>query len=405
MIHCIICRSGDKVTPLAVNPRYYTGPTHRRVDRKRPFRFVTHGTLTGRKAPLELIDCFLKAFPRREYPDVRLQLKTRMGMCGWAQDQLPTLTDPRIRIYNEGWTPQKLAQWLLQADAYVYPSKGEGFGLPPREAMATGLPTIFANHTGMTTLANEKYNWPVPVEKLEQSPLGGNWRLCDWDYFIEAMRWVYHNREEAWEKAWRGSQWFIDNHGAAAAANDLIQILESIDPDCHRELVYDPPESIEAHREFFNRIQSALPAPARIAVPGEDTWPLCNELVNLNYCTTPGEEYADLCVSQNQLQELGDHEIARAVKDMMELAPRVRISVPSVYYPEPFSARSRLMRMSQWEDILINFEVSCHYYGEGQRYLDIEVTGVDLGRHVTVAKKGRMLDHVWRPPRDRGGDK
>ena len=36
------------------------------------------------------------------------------------------------------------------ADLFVYPSKGEGFGIPPLEAAALGIPTICSNTTAMS---------------------------------------------------------------------------------------------------------------------------------------------------------------------------------------------------------------------------------------------------------------
>ena len=109
-----------EVAPLAVNPIYYIGPTYERPERE-TFTFVTHGTLSSRKAPLELIAAFKKAFPKEK--DVRLTLKTRNEMCGAAEHQLPDLNDSRITIVSEDYYPQRMLQFLKDAEAYVYPSK------------------------------------------------------------------------------------------------------------------------------------------------------------------------------------------------------------------------------------------------------------------------------------------
>ena len=55
------------------------------------------------------------------------------------------------RIHNEygALTTADLADYYRGFDALLYPSRGEGFGLIPLEAMATGMPAIFPRATGM----------------------------------------------------------------------------------------------------------------------------------------------------------------------------------------------------------------------------------------------------------------
>jgi len=201
------------VSPLATNPLYNV---RLRREPRDTFTFITFGTLTGRKAPLETMAAFQAAFPIDKYPDVHFEFKTRLGYFGWGEGQLAPIPDPRVKVINGDWYPQQVLDWMLQADAMVFMSKGEGFGMPPREAMATGLPTIVANHTGLIPICNEQYTWPIPVKGVEDSPLGGNWRIPDWDALIETMRWVYHNREVAYQKGYNASEWFIQTQGEAA---------------------------------------------------------------------------------------------------------------------------------------------------------------------------------------------
>jgi glycosyltransferase involved in cell wall biosynthesis len=146
------------VVPLVADLSYYATRQERRIpDGRRPYIFGMHGTLTGRKAPLQLIDCFQKAFPTER--DVRLHLKTRLGILGYNQENLPKVVDRRVVIINEDWLQPKVRQWLVkQVDCYVFPSHGEGFGMPPREAMLAGCPTIVAENTGLKDFCNADYN-------------------------------------------------------------------------------------------------------------------------------------------------------------------------------------------------------------------------------------------------------
>lgn len=56
----------------------------------------------------------------------------------------------RIRIHNagNGLTPRDMAWFLLQSDAVIQPSRGEGFGICPLEARCLGVPNVLTNCTG-----------------------------------------------------------------------------------------------------------------------------------------------------------------------------------------------------------------------------------------------------------------
>jgi glycosyltransferase involved in cell wall biosynthesis len=52
-----------------------------------------------------------------------------------------------------------------EADAFVFPSCGEGWGLPLLEAMATGLPCLTILNTGITAFANDSVCIPIRSER------------------------------------------------------------------------------------------------------------------------------------------------------------------------------------------------------------------------------------------------
>eukprot|EP01105_Mastigella_eilhardi_P022825 TRINITY_DN5681_c0_g1_i4.p2 TRINITY_DN5681_c0_g1~~TRINITY_DN5681_c0_g1_i4.p2 ORF type:complete len:136 (-),score=31.59 TRINITY_DN5681_c0_g1_i4:63-470(-) len=60
------------------------------------------------------------------------------------------------------------------ADAFVLPTRGEGWGLPIMEAMAMGLPVIATNYSGCTALVDDRVAYPLRVERLRPAgPMGG----------------------------------------------------------------------------------------------------------------------------------------------------------------------------------------------------------------------------------------
>jgi alpha-1,3-rhamnosyl/mannosyltransferase len=94
------------------------------------------GTLEPRKG----VDDLMAAWSTLPEPRPRLILA---GDPGW-RTAVPS--DPRIEVH--GFVSREdLRELYRGARAFIYPSKYEGFGLPPLEAMACGAPVI-ATRTG-----------------------------------------------------------------------------------------------------------------------------------------------------------------------------------------------------------------------------------------------------------------
>jgi len=429
-----------RVAPLIIDSTYCVS---RQREVKDGFTFVSYGTLSGRKAPLETIDAFRKAFPKEKYPWVRLEFKTRFGVFGWGPGQLPANPEPeRIVIHDTGrpgrpdWTPEKIRDWLLRADAMLFLSKGEGFGMPPREAMATGLPVILTNHTGLADIADARYNWPVGWKEERNCPLGGTWRPAIMDEAIDAMRWVVEHREEAYAKGKAGADWFIANHGAAAAAQHFIDILDDVEPmeagasraKGERATLL----TIRAHAPFFEAVRAHVPLGTPILDVGVGAGIATIGLTRLGYevygIVEPGRReeveailkrakvpvrlrevpLRDLCpaaldgwpkmgacVSVAVMQDRSYVELDLLVRNMVNVAP-TWFAVPSCHYPALYSDGAKQWRTLEWLDRLGKFERTATYYGKGNRYVLVQVTGES---RAAQKRYGVILDAVWRPGR------
>jgi alpha-1,3-rhamnosyl/mannosyltransferase len=73
------------------------------------------------------------------------------GQDGWGADALTTTiehVDHRDRVVRLGWVDDRTrADLLAGASVFAYPSRYEGFGLPPLEAMTAGT-AVVATRTG-----------------------------------------------------------------------------------------------------------------------------------------------------------------------------------------------------------------------------------------------------------------
>lgn len=70
------------------------------------------------------------------------------------------------RIIFTGYVPDKmLRQYIANAAALIFPSLYEGFGLPPLEAMAAGVPVIVSNVASMPEVCGEYATYFDPLDE------------------------------------------------------------------------------------------------------------------------------------------------------------------------------------------------------------------------------------------------
>lgn len=173
------------------------------------FTFLIMGTLSIRKNSGAVVSAFIDNF--KDTPDVRLILKTQSGTHGHMEFD-KAVGD--IQIIDALYTRQQMLDLMQEADCFVFPSHGEGFGLPPIEAAATGLPTIIANNTGMKEYANREYFYVISSD--EKQPAShypkkwgdvGNWYQPSYDELKEVMRYIYDHQASAAMKGLRSSSY------------------------------------------------------------------------------------------------------------------------------------------------------------------------------------------------------
>jgi glycosyltransferase involved in cell wall biosynthesis len=108
-----------------------------------PVPYILHvGTIEPRKNLPQLLDGYRQLIATRDVAE-RLVL---VGRLGWGYDDLiAQLAAPELRgrVHLTGYVAERDLPFLYAgARLFVYPSWQEGFGFPPLEAMACGVPTI-----------------------------------------------------------------------------------------------------------------------------------------------------------------------------------------------------------------------------------------------------------------------
>jgi len=99
------------------------------------------GRLEHKKNVVRMVEAFTRIAP--QHPDVRLVLAGLPGHGYGAVVAAIERSSVRDRIVVPGWVSRDEYRGLLsRATAFLFPTLGEGFGLPILEAMAAGVPVI-----------------------------------------------------------------------------------------------------------------------------------------------------------------------------------------------------------------------------------------------------------------------
>lgn len=116
------------------------------------------------------------------------------------------------------------------ADAFVLPSRGEGWGRPLVEAMAMSLPVIATNWSGPTEFLTVDNSYPLPVHEMsevKEGPFVGHlWAEPSADMLQVLMRRVVKTPEEAKAKGRRAREDMLTKfapHIVAQIVSDHIQ--------------------------------------------------------------------------------------------------------------------------------------------------------------------------------------
>lgn len=143
-----------EITLLGVNQRFYQKVNNineelLKLNINFPY-ILCVGTIEPRKNISGVITTYLRLLEHYSF-DHRLVI---VGAKGWKYSTIFELIDKnpilKERVYFLGYVPEEDLPVLYQGSSlFVYPSFYEGFGLPPLEAMASGIPVIASKVSSM----------------------------------------------------------------------------------------------------------------------------------------------------------------------------------------------------------------------------------------------------------------
>lgn len=226
-----------KVMPLGVDTRMFSKevadePRHIYGNVGGPligkFKFLTVMSYSERKGISLLIRAFVEEFglgnEGLDAGKVALYLKEGWYPAGVAIGDIERMVLEIPGIINSGinsnrpyiaydfniYSDEVLASLYKACDAFVLPSRGEGFGYPLAEAMSMGMPTIGTRWSGNLEFMNDENSYLIDIEGFAEEPRcnwltpyyhGQRFAIPSVSHLRQLMRYVYEHREEGIEKS------------------------------------------------------------------------------------------------------------------------------------------------------------------------------------------------------------
>ncbi len=212
-----------KTVSLGVHPHQW--PTRRREESS-PFRILFVGWPNQRKGLDVLATAFLRGFV--DDSDTVLYLKTSQAYSGTLKRY--TLGGIERLIIDDRAIPQgQLVDLYHSAHVFVLASRGEGWGLPAMEAMATGCPVVATAHGGLEEFVTSETGWPIR-HGWSAVEYGHRTRAAepDVEHLIETLQWIRSHYAQAAETAERAAWWVKERFTWAASAERLLTLLASL---------------------------------------------------------------------------------------------------------------------------------------------------------------------------------
>ena len=139
---------------------------------KKTFKFLFVGGTIQRKGIDILLDVYTRTFSSGD--DVCLVIKDMGGQTFYkgqtAKDWIGRFQadpgSPEIEYIEHTLSDREIAGLYTACNCLVHPYRGEGFGLPIAEAMASGLPVIVTGHGAALDFCNEKTAYLIPAKEM-----------------------------------------------------------------------------------------------------------------------------------------------------------------------------------------------------------------------------------------------
>ncbi|QQS35353.1 MAG: glycosyltransferase [Ignavibacteriales bacterium] len=278
---------------------------------KAAYNFLSMFEWTNRKGWDILLRAYFETFTNKD--DVCLYLRTYLlsHYDGDTKTELMQKINKLIQRY--GYKKESLPRFELlttqlpfnemlrlykSVDAFVLPTRGEGWGRPYMEAMVFGLPVIGTNWSANTEFMNHENSYLIDVHNLVDikeneiaSYLGHKWAEPSKNHLCKLMKFVFENPDEAKDRGKFAQQEIREKYSLEAIAKIITERLKIIERDYTKlksvnhdsKIIWEGDQFVCSSLAYVNR-------------------EICSELLSLGYeakVIFPQQNYEDELVRSN----------------------------------------------------------------------------------------------------------
>lgn len=222
------------IVNLGVDPNLW--PFYKRNFDKKTFKFLlfanAHWENTRKNYQLTL-DAFTEAFGNNDNVSLIVKLTQKT-------ENFNNFKYKNVKFIFEKYDHGQMLSLVNDCDCMVFASNGEGFGLPPREAMSTGMPVILMNWSSLSEICKDDISYWINPSSLQPAVYPpevwtmnngssdfGEFAKGSVDELAQVIKHVYLNREEAFKKGMAASKYIRDYETYDIATEKLINIMEN----------------------------------------------------------------------------------------------------------------------------------------------------------------------------------
>ncbi len=170
-----------------------------------------------------VLSVFLQLFGNNE--------KTQLILKGRDHKIEPVKPYPNVRYIFANYPRYKMIELFKNVHCFVFPSRGEGFGLPPLEAMAHGVPTIVTNAHSTAEFAH----LGIPLKTIGKIPAAyegwsgyGQWVQPDPVHLAELMMDVYQNYQRYKTQAVKNQSIVKQRYNFEKVAHQMVKSIREM---------------------------------------------------------------------------------------------------------------------------------------------------------------------------------
>lgn len=215
-----------QVDSLGISEAYTAQPALKReLKEGEPLTFLAIGDRGERKGSHLALFAFVQAFGNDER--YKLIIKRRNGA--------DLLSNPNVELITGDYTDEQMAELYHRAHVMIFPAAGEGFGLPPREFVATGGIALATDWSGLTDGIDA---WGIRISDYTMGPAYqtanddewavGQWANVDVDSLAHQLKRVATWFDYYAENAMQGAQYARKQYQWSTWAQSLQDLYESV---------------------------------------------------------------------------------------------------------------------------------------------------------------------------------